>query len=175
MLNITVSGTSWEFNKCELFITIENRRGFPGGLDGKESSCNMTLGLIPCQEDTLEKRKAAHSSILAFDFVDHNKLWNILKEMGIPNHIICLLRNMYIWDKKQQVELGMEQKTSSILGKEYVKAVYCHPACLTFIQSTSHQVLGWMTHKLESRLPGEISTTSDVQMIPLQWQKVKRN
>ena len=78
-------------------------------------------------------------------------------------------------DKKQQLELDMKQWTDSKLGKEYVKAVYCHPAYLTYMQSTSREILGWMTHKLESRLPGEISRTSDMQMIPLLWQKVKRN
>ena len=70
-------------------------------------------------------------------------------------------------DKKQQLEPDMEQRTGSKLGKEYVKAVYCHPACLTYMQSTSCEMPGWMNHKLESRLQGEISTTSDMQMIPL--------
>ena len=77
--------------------------------------------------------------------------------------------------KKQQLELDMEQQTCSKSGKEYVKAVYCHPAYLTYMQSTSWETLGWMKHKLESRLSGEISITSDVQMTPLLWQKVKRN
>ena len=67
--------------------------------------------------------------------------------------------------KKQQLELDMEQ-TGSKLGKEYVKALYCHPAYLTYMQSTSCETLGWMKNKLESRLPGEISTTSDMQMTP---------
>ena len=77
--------------------------------------------------------------------------------------------------KKQQLELDVEQQMGSKLGKEYVKAVYCHPAYLTSIQSTSYEMPGWMKHKLESRLPGEISITSDMQMIPPLWQKVKRN
>ena len=77
--------------------------------------------------------------------------------------------------KKQQLELDMEQQTGSKLGKEYIKAVYCHSGHLTYMQSTSHKMLGWMKHKLESGLPGEISITSDVQMIPPLWQKVKRN
>ena len=68
-------------------------------------------------------------------------------------------------DKKQELEPDVKQRTASKLGKEYVKAVYCHPAYLTSVQSTSCEMLGWMTHKLESRLPGEISTTSDMQMI----------
>ena len=77
--------------------------------------------------------------------------------------------------KKQQLEPDMEQWTGSKLGKEYDKAVYCHPAYLTSMQSTSGKMLGWMKHKLESRLPGEISITSDMQMTPRLWQKVKRN
>ena len=69
--------------------------------------------------------------------------------------------------KKQQFELDMEQWTGSKLGKEYDMAVYCHPAYLTYMQSTSCEMLGWMNHKLESRLLEEMSTTSDRQMIPL--------
>ena len=76
--------------------------------------------------------------------------------------------------RKQQLELDMEQQTGSKYEKEYVKAVYCHPAYLTYMQGTSWEMLDWMKHKLESRLPGEISTISDMQMIPLSWQKVKR-
>ena len=68
--------------------------------------------------------------------------------------------------KKQQLELHMEQQTGSKLGKEYIKAVYCHPAYLTYIQSISRKMTSWMKHKLESRLPGEISITSDMQMTP---------
>ena len=77
--------------------------------------------------------------------------------------------------KKQQLELDMEQQTGSKSGKEYVKAVYCHLAYLTCMQSTLCEMLGWMKHKLESRFPGEISITSDMQMTPPLWQKVKRN
>ena len=77
--------------------------------------------------------------------------------------------------KKQQLELDMEQWTGSKLGKEYIKAVYCHSAYLTSMQSTSYEMLGWMKHKLKSRLSGEISITSDMQMTPHLWQKAKRN
>ena len=69
--------------------------------------------------------------------------------------------------KKKLLELDMEQWTGSKFGKEYIKAVYCYPAYLTSMQSTSCEILGWMTHKLESKLRGEISTTIAVQMIPL--------
>ena len=77
--------------------------------------------------------------------------------------------------KKQQLEVDMEPQTGSKLGKEYVKAVYCHPAYLTSVQSTSCKMPGWMKNKLESRLPGEISITSDIQLLPSLWQKAKRN
>ena len=70
---------------------------------------------------------------------------------------------------KQQLELDMEQQTGSKLGKEYIKAVYCHPAYLTSMQSTSCEMLGWMKHELKSRLPGEIAITSDMQMTSPLW------
>ena len=73
--------------------------------------------------------------------------------------------------KKQQLELDMEQQTGSKLGKEYIKAVYCHPAYLTSMRSISCEMPGWMKHKLESRLPGEIPITSDMQMTPLYGRK----
>ena len=77
--------------------------------------------------------------------------------------------------KKQQLELDMEQQTGSKSGEEYVKAVYRHPAYLTYMQSTSWKTLGWMKHKLESRLPREIPITSDMQMKTLLWDKAKKN
>ena len=110
----------------------------------------------------------------AFDCMDHNKLWEILQEMGIPNHLTCLLRNLYAgWEATVRTRHGTQ--TGSKLGKEYIKAVYCQPAYLTSMQSTSCEMLGWMKHKLESRLPGEISIISDIQMTPPLWQKAKRN
>ena len=109
----------------------------------------------------------------AFDCVDHSKMWEIMKEMGIPDHLTCLLRNL---DAGQEatVRTNVEQQTGSKLGKEYIKAVYCHPAYLTYMQSTSCEMLGWLKHKLESRLPGEISITSDMQMTPPLWEKVRK-
>ena len=77
--------------------------------------------------------------------------------------------------KKQQLEPDMEQRTGSKLGKEYFKAVYCHPAYLTYMQSISWEMLDWMKHKLESRLPGEISIISDMHVTPHLKQKVKKN
>ena len=77
--------------------------------------------------------------------------------------------------KKQQLELDMEQQTGSKSGKEYVKAVYCHPAYLTSMQSTLYEMSDLVEQKLGSRLLGELSITSDIQMTPPLWQKMKRN
>ena len=79
--------------------------------------------------------------------MDHNKLWKILKEMGIPDHLTCLLRN-YMQVKKQQSELDMDQQTASKQENEYDKAVYCHLAYLTYTQNTSYKMPGGMKHKL---------------------------
>ena len=76
----------------------------------------------------------------AFDCVDHKKLWKILKEMGVPDHLICLLRNLYAG--QEATELDMKQQTGSQSGKEYIKAVYCHPAYLTYMQSISCDMPG---------------------------------
>ena len=77
--------------------------------------------------------------------------------------------------KKQQLEPDMEQWTGSKLGKEYIKAVYCHPVYLTYMQSTLGEMPGWMKRKMESRFQGEISITSDIQTTLPLWQKVKKN
>ena len=92
--------------------------------------------------------------------------------MGIEDHLTYLLRNLQV--KKQQLELVIEPQTGSNSGKEYVKAVCCHPACLSYMQSTSCETLSWMKHKLEPRLQAEISKSSDMQMTPLLWQKRRR-
>ena len=105
----------------------------------------------------------------AFDCVTHNKMWWEYQTTWSASWEICTQV------KKQQLELVMKQWTGSKLAKEFIKAVYYYPAYLTYTQSTSCQMLGWMKHKLESRLPGEISITSDMQMTPPLWQKVKKN
>ena len=110
----------------------------------------------------------------AFDCVDHNKRWKILQEMGIPDHLIYLLRNLYT-GQETTVRTGHGRTDWFQIGKGVCQAVYCHPAYLTYMQSTSWETLGWKKPKLESRLLGEISITSDMQMTPPLWQKVKRN
>ena len=111
----------------------------------------------------------------AFDCVDHNKLWKILQEMGIPGHL--KLRNLYVG---QEATVRTGHGTADWFQNEKgvcqgFMALYCHPAYLTYIQSTSWEMLGWMKHKLESRLLGKISITSDMQMTPPLWHTVKKN
>ena len=105
--------------------------------------------------------------------MDHHKLWKILKEIGIPDHLTCLLRNLYA--DQEATEPDMEQQTGSKLENEYIKAVHCHPTYLTYMHSISWEMPGWMKHRLESRLPGEMSITSDTQITPPLWQKAKKN
>ena len=103
--------------------------------------------------------------------INCGKFW---KMMGIPDHLTATWE-IWMQIRKKQLELDMEQQTGSKLGKAYIKAVYCHPAYLTYRQSTPWEMLGWMKHRLESRFPGEISITSDMQMTPPLWQNVKKN
>ena len=109
----------------------------------------------------------------AFDCVDHNKLENSSRWEYQTTWHASWETCMQV--KKQQLELDIEQQTGSKSDKEYFKAVYRHPAYLTCMQSTSWETLGWKKHKLESRLLAEISITSDMQMTPPLWQKVKKN
>ena len=105
----------------------------------------------------------------SLDCVDHNKLWKSEYQTTWPSSWeIC------VQVRKQPLELDMEQ-TGSKSGKGYVMAVYCHPAYLTYMQSTPCELLGWMKQKMESRLPGEISVTSYSQVAPPLWQKPKKN
>ena len=108
----------------------------------------------------------------AFDCVDHNKLWKILKEMGIQDHLTCLLRNLY---SGQDGTVRTEHGTTDWFqeGKGVRQGCILSPYLLNFMQSTSCEMLDLKKHKLESRLPGEISITSDMKMTPPLWQKVK--
>ena len=93
--------------------------------------------------------------------------------MEIPDHLTSILRNLYA-GQEATVKTGLGW-TDSKLGKEYIKTVYCHPAYLIYMQSTSWEMPGWLKYKLESRLLGEISIILDMQMTPPLWQKAKRN
>ena len=136
---------------------------------------------LPTSAGSLKKqessRKTSISALLAMPkslTVDHNKLWEILKEMAIPDHLTYLLRNLYA-GQEAAVRTGFGTTDWFQKGKKYVKAVYCHHAYSTYMQSPSFAMLGWMKHKLESTLLGEISITSDMQMTPDLWQKVMKN
>ena len=102
----------------------------------------------------------------AFACVDHNKLWKILKEKGIPDHLTCLLRNLYA-GQETTVKTGHGTTDWFQIGKRVCQGCILSPRYLTYMQSTLCQMLSWKKHKLESKLPGEISTTSDKQMIAL--------
>ena len=93
--------------------------------------------------------------------------------MGISDYLTCLLRNLYAGQEATLIT-GHRITDFPKLEKEYIKAAYCHPAYLIYMQSTSCKMLDWMKHKLESRFPGEISITSDMQMTPSLWQKSKK-
>ena len=106
------------------------------------------------------------------DCVDHNKLWEILKEMGIPDHLTCLLRNLYAG---QEATVRTRHRTTDCfqIGKGVHQGCISSPAYLTYMQPISYEMPGWMKHKLESMLLGEISITSDTQVTPPLWQKEK--
>ena len=108
----------------------------------------------------------------ASDCVYHNKLWKIMKERGIPNHLTASWE-VCMQVKKQQLEPYMEKLTGLKLGNDYTKSVYCHPVYLSYMQSTSWEMLDWMKHKLESRLPGKISINSDMEIAPPVCQTAK--
>ena len=113
----------------------------------------------------MEKAREFQKNICFIDYakavecVNHEKLWKILQEMGIPDHLTCLLRNLYV---VQEVIVRTRHATTDWfkLGKGVKQGcIYCHSAYLTSMQSASHEMPGWMNQKLELRLPGEISTT----------------
>ena len=110
----------------------------------------------------------------AFDCVDHKKLWKIQKEMGIPDHLTCLLRSLYA-GQEATVRTGHGTTDWFQIGKGVHQGCILSPWLCTYMQSSLCKMLGWMKHKLESRLPGEIPLTSDTQMPPPLWEKVKRN
>ena len=129
-------------------------------------------------ENAQEFQKNIYSCFIdyakAFDCVDHNKLLKILKEMGIPEHLTCLLRNLYA-SQEATVITGHETTDWIQIGKGVRQGCILSPCLFNLYAEYIMRTLGWKKHKLESRLPGEISITSDMQMTPPLWQKVKRN
>ena len=114
----------------------------------------------------------------AFDCVDHNKLWKIPQEMGIPDHLTCHLRNLYS-GQKETVRTGHGTTDCFQIGKGLHQGCILSPCLFNlyaeYVMSTAQYTLGWRKHKLESRLPREISITSNIQMTPPFWQKAKKN
>ena len=110
----------------------------------------------------------------AFDCVDHNKLWKILKEMGIPDHLTCLLRSLYT-GQEARVRTGHGITDWLQRGKGVHQGYILSPCLFNLHEEYIMQMLNWMKHRLESRFPGKISITSDTQMTPPLWQKAKKN
>ena len=106
--------------------------------------------------------------------MDHNKVWKILKEMGIPDHLTCLLRNLYA-DQEATVRTGHGTTDWFQIGKGVRQGYILSPCLFNLYAEYIMRNTGLEKHKLESRLPGKISITSDMQMTPPLWQKVKRN
>ena len=106
--------------------------------------------------------------------LNHDKLWKILKEMGIPDHLICLLRNLYA-GQEATVRTGRGTTDWFQIGKGVCQGCILSPCLFNLYAEYIMRNVDWKKHKLESRLPGEISITSDMQMTPPLWQKVKRN
>ena len=109
----------------------------------------------------------------AFDYVDHSRLWRIFKEMGIPDHLTCLLRNLYA-GQEATIKTGHGTTDWFHIRKGVCQGCILSP-CLALKQSTSYEMLGWIKHMMELRLLGEMSLTLDMQMTPPLWQKKKRN
>ena len=137
---------------------------------------------LPTSAGSWKKQESSRKNIYfsfidyakAFDCVGHNKLWKILQEMGIPDHLTCLLRNLHA-GQEATVRTGHRTTDWFQIGKGVCQGCILSPAYLTYMQSTSWEMLGWMKHRLESRSQGEISIISDRQMTPPLRQKAKRN
>ena len=142
-----------QYMNCEL---PDVQAGFRKGRGTRDQNANICWII----EKAREFQKSMYFCLIdytkTFDCVDHNKLWKILEEMGVSDHLTCFQRNLQV-----SQEATIEQLTGSKLGKGYDKAVYCHLAYLTSMQSPLCEIPGWINHKLESRLPGEVSTISD--------------
>ena len=126
----------------------------------EEPEIKLPTSIGSSKKQESSRKTSALLTTQKFDYVDHNKLWRIFLEMDQTTWPASWEICMQV--RKQQLELDMEQQTDSKLGKKYVKAVYCHPAYLTYMQSTPWETLGWMKNKLESGFPGELSITSDM-------------
>ena len=135
--------------------------GFRKGRNTRDQIANICWIIETAREFQKNSDLSFTDYVKAFDCVDHNQLWKILKEMGIPDHLTCLLRTLYA-GQEATVRTGHGTTDWSQIGKEYVKAAYCHPVYLTSLQRASCDMPGWRKYKL-----GETASTSDMETIPL--------
>ena len=165
------------FKTTGLFRRFSRRRNMSSS---RIHCCYIVIGTEFKEKHILEQESSRKTSISALLTtpepltVDHNKLWKILKEMGIPDQVTCFLRNLCA-GQEATVRTGHGTTDWFQIRKGVCQGCLRHLAYLTSVQSTSWEMLGWMKHKLESRFLGEILITSDMQMTPLLWQKSKKN
>ena len=160
-----------QYGTCEL---QDVQAGFRKGKGTRDQIANICWII----EKAREFQKSIYFCVIdyakAFDCVDHNKLWRILQEMGIPDHLTCLLRNLYA---RQDATIRTGHRTTDWfqISKGVCQGCILSPCLFNLYVEYIMRTLGWRKHKLESRLLGEIPITSDMQMTPPLWQKVKRN
>ena len=165
-----ISHVSW---LCSSYVNLEFpdvQAGFRKGRGTKDQTVNICW--ITKKTREFQKNICFIDYTKTFDYVDHNKLWEILLEIGIPGHLTCLLRNLYT-GQEATVRTGHNTMDQFKIRNRVRQGCILSP-CLFYFYA-EYIMLCWMTHKLERRLPGEIWRTSDIQMIPLYWQKTKRN
>ena len=160
-------GSLEKHEELERMTPVRHKRRIPEGPAAKISPSNLPFLSHPQKVVS----QYLENLTICFDCADHNKLWKILKEMGIPDHLTCLLRNLYAGQEATD-RTGHGTTDWFQIGKGVHQGWISN---LTYMQSTSWETLGWKKHKLELRLPGEISKTSDMQMTPPLWQKAKKN
>ena len=145
-----------------------------GKAEESETKLSISAGSLKKQESSRKTTMSALLTMPTSDYVDHNKLWKILKEMGIPGHLTCLLRNLYT-GQEATVRTGYRTTDRFQIGKGLCQGCILSPCLFNLYAEHIMQMPDWMRHNLESRLLGEISITSDTQMTPPLWQIVKRN
>ena len=160
--------------RLQQYMNHELQTGFRKGRGTRDQIANIHWIIEKAREFQKNTYFCFIDYAKAFDCVDHNKLWKILKEMEIPYHLTCFLRNLYA-GQESTVRTGHGKTDWFQMGKGVRQHCILSLAYLTFMQSTSWEILGWMKHKLKWRFTEEISIASDMQMTPPLWQKVKSN
>ena len=148
--------------------------GFTNGRGTRDQIANICWSMEKAREFQKNIYFCSIDYAKAFDCVDHNKLWKILTEMGIPGHLTCLLRNLYA-GQEATFRTGHGTTDWFQIGKGVCQGCILSPCLFNLYAEYIMRNVGWKKHKLESRLLGEISITSDMRMTPPFWQKVKRN